>query len=121
MLQLLQEQLAARDDVLVVYVSPWEYDRNTDRKASLIGAVSAGLREKSAGMNPHSSRSAAVSVSCVSASISRRAVRLAATSALTMTLPSVKDLVAGFAERNRKEQVLARATATAASAAAWPI
>lgn len=38
-LQLLQEQLAARDDVLVVYVSPWEYDRNTDTKASLIGAV----------------------------------------------------------------------------------
>ena len=32
-----------------------------------------------------------------------------------------RDLVAGLAERNAKNSVLARATATAASAAAWPI
>ena len=38
-LQLLREKLDARDDVLVVYVSPWEYDRSTDAKATLIGAV----------------------------------------------------------------------------------
>jgi hypothetical protein len=27
------------DELLVIYVSPWEYDRTTDTKAALIGAV----------------------------------------------------------------------------------
>lgn len=95
-LRLLQRQLAARDDLLVVYVSPWEYDRTTDAKATLIGVVLGRLdgeiREDQS----------------VTDSIRRRlgelrdrinvakAVRLAATSALTMSLPSVKELTSLF-------------------------
>src|SRR2546425_12186308 len=33
-LQLLQDKLNARSDVLVVYVSPWEFDPATDTKAT---------------------------------------------------------------------------------------
>lgn len=41
-LQLLHKQLAARDDVLVVYVSPWEYDRTTDRSTSTLSGGRSG-------------------------------------------------------------------------------
>lgn len=95
-LQLLQEQLAARDDVLVVYVSPWEYDRHTDTKASLIGAVLGRLEGEIRG-----DESALKSVRGRIGQLRERinltkAVRLAATSALTMTLPGVKELTALF-------------------------
>jgi len=101
-LQLLQEQLVARDDVLVIYVSPWEYDRTTDTKATLISAVLARLDGEIRGDE--------TAVNSVRRSLGElrervnltKAVKLAATSALTMTLPSIKDLTSLFEEGTQK-------------------
>lgn len=95
-LQLLQTHLGARDDVLVVYVSPWEYDRNTDTKAALIGAVLGRLDSAIRG-----DESTLESVRRRLGDLRERinltkAVKLAATSALTMTLPNIEALTSLF-------------------------
>jgi predicted KAP-like P-loop ATPase len=43
-LEILQEQLNGRGQVVVVYTRPWEYDPNIDPKATLIAEVLAGVR-----------------------------------------------------------------------------
>lgn len=95
-LRLLEKKLEARDDVLVVYVSPWEYDRSTDTKATLIGAVLGRLEGEVRG-----SQSALEAVGRRLKELRHRinvakAVKLAATSALTMAIPSVDDLASLF-------------------------
>jgi len=43
-LEILQEQLNGRGQVVVVYTRPWEYDPNIDPKATLIAEALAGVR-----------------------------------------------------------------------------
>ena len=95
-LQLLKEKLEAHNDVIVVYVSPWEYDRSTDAKASLIGAVLERLEGQARG--DENGRDAAVNrLKELKDRINvAKAVRLAATTALTMTIPSITDLASLF-------------------------
>lgn len=95
-LQLLQKHFAGRSDVLVVYVSPWEYDRNTDTKAALMGAILGRLDGEIRG-----DESTLESVRRRLGELRERinlakAVKLAATSALTMSFPGVKDLTSLF-------------------------
>lgn len=97
-LQLLQAKLRRRTDVLVVYVSPWEYDRTTDPKAALIGAVLGRLEGEVKDRS-----NAAAEVRKALDHLRKRidvakAVKLAATSALTMTLPSIDGLISVFRE-----------------------
>lgn len=95
-LKLLQERLGARPDIIVVYVSPWEYDRTTDTKAALIGAVLGQLDGEIRGDES--------SVEAFRRRLSElrnrvnltKAVKLAATSALTMSLPSMSELISLF-------------------------
>lgn len=101
-LQLLQKQLQARNDVLVIYVSPWEYDRTTDTKAALIGAVLNCLDSEIRG-----DEEAIAAVRRRLGELRERvnltkAVKLAATSALTMSLPSIKDLISLFDDGGAK-------------------
>src|SRR5579872_3169007 len=42
-LRLLQARLAGREDVLCLFVSPWEYDNKTDPTTALIDEVLGGL------------------------------------------------------------------------------
>ena len=102
-LQLLKEKLEARDDVLVVYVSPWEYDRSTDAKATLIGAVLECLDGQARGDEN--------ALDAVSRRLKKlrdrinvaKAVKLAATTALTMTIPSVSALASIFDQGGQDE------------------
>ena len=83
--------LSGRNDVLVVYVEPWAFDPNTDPKAHLIGdvlnAISAQVQETK-GNNEFRDR--------LKGLLGRvrwaRAVRLAATTALTAQLPNIENL-----------------------------
>lgn len=95
-LHLLQEKLQQREDVIVVSVSPWEYDRTTDAKASLIGAVLDRIAERA-----ESDKTVGDAVIARVAELRKRinvakAIRLAATSALTMTLPNLTALASIF-------------------------
>lgn len=97
-LQLLQQALQERQDVIDVYVSPWEFDRNTDTKAALIGAVLERLEETIKGQ-----RSTGDAVYDTLKKLRQRinvtkAVKIAAVSSLTMSLPSVNDLVSVFSD-----------------------
>lgn len=87
LLRLLEAQLEPRKDVLCIFVSPWEYDNKTDPTTALIdevlGRLEATLKEKD---GDHPLRDAL-------ATLRRRvhvakAIKLAATAALTVALPS---------------------------------
>ena len=95
-LRLLEEKLKSRADVIVVYVSPWEYDRTTDAKASLIGTVLERLEEQVKGEQ--------TVIEAVGSRLRElrnrvnvaKAVKLAATTALTMTIPNISELASIF-------------------------
>lgn len=102
-LRLLEEKLGARTDVLVVYVSPWEYDRSTDVKATLIGAVLGRLDGQAKG---DESACAAVGrrLNELRSRINvAKAVKLAATTALTMAIPSISDLASIFDDSHNSD------------------
>jgi len=84
--------LGKQDDVLVVYVEPWAFDPNTDPKAHLIGDVLNAISERVGDIDgevgPFKSRLKKL----VKRVRWARAVRLAATTALTAQLPSIDKL-----------------------------
>lgn len=96
-LQLLKRRLDARDDVFCLLVSPWEYDNKTDPTTALIdevlGELEAQLEEaktfadKVKGVLKDSLKKLRRRVSFA------KAVKLAATSALTVTLPGAGALI----------------------------
>lgn len=97
-LHLLRARLADRDDVLCLFVSPWEYDNKTDPTTALIDEVLGGLE---AALKKNQSRFDAVKD--VLQKLRRRvkfakAMKLAASSALTATLPGVGNLIDLFDE-----------------------
>src|SRR5258708_26018051 len=96
-LQLLKRRLDAREDIFCLLVSPWEYDNKTDPTTALIDEVLAGLETKleEARTFRHKVMGA---VKDALKTLRRRvnfakAVKLAATTALTVTLPGPGALI----------------------------
>lgn len=91
-LELLRSRLAKHEDIVVVFVSPWEYDATTDPRTALIEAVLDELDryakektgfEKFRGLLGQLHERVDVA----------KSVKLAAKSALTLTLPSLDQLM----------------------------
>ena len=87
LLRLLEAQLAPRDDVLCIFVSPWEYDNKTDPTTALIDEVLGNLEAELVAndkTHPLKAKLAALR-SRVDAA---KAIKLATTAALTVALPT---------------------------------
>lgn len=92
-LQLLKRHLDTREDMFCLLVSPWEYDNKTDPTTALIDEVLGGLEAKLEAAKTFGDR-----VKDALKKLRRRvnfakAVKLAATSALTVTLPAAGALI----------------------------
>jgi hypothetical protein len=92
-LQLLKQRLDTRDDIFCLLVSPWEYDNKTDPTTALIDEVLGGLLAKL-----EESRTFGDKVKGAVKDLRRRvnfakAVKLAASTALTVTLPGAGALI----------------------------
>lgn len=104
-LHLLKDRLARRDDVLCLLVSPWEYDNKTDPTTALIDEVLGGLEAELA-----KNETRWEDVKGALNQLRRRvkfakAIKLAATTALTATLPGVGSLIDLFDENAKDEEV----------------
>lgn len=92
-LELLRTRLEKHDDVVVVFVSPWAYDSTTDPRTALIEAVLTALND-----HVQSDTTKVGEFRKKLGDLYRRvdvaqAVKLAAKSALTLTLPEFDSLV----------------------------
>lgn len=92
-LQLVQSKLEDRDNIVPVFVSPWEYDATTDPKTALIEEVLAALRDLA--KDDHTKFG---SVLKKLGELRQRidvtkAAKLATKSALTLTLPDIGQLM----------------------------
>ena len=92
-LQLLKQRLDARQDIFCLLVSPWEYDNKTDPTTALIDEVLGGLEAKLEAAKTFGDK-----VKDALKKLRRRvnfakALKLAATSALTVTLPAAGALI----------------------------
>src|ERR1019366_7424364 len=96
-LQLLKRRLDARDDVFCLLVSPWEYDNKTDPTTALIDEVLGGLEAKLEETKTFADKVKGAlkdSLKKLRRRVSfAKAVKLAATSALTVTLPGAGALI----------------------------
>jgi hypothetical protein len=97
-LHLLKQRLDPREDVLCLLISPWEYDNKTDPTTALIDEVLAGLEKA---LKEPQSRFDKIKEGLHK--LRRRvsfakAMKLAASSALTATLPGVGGLIDLFDE-----------------------
>lgn len=104
-LQLLKRRLDARDDIFCLLVSPWEYDNKTDPTTALIDEVLGGLQKKL-----EEAKGFGDKVKDTLRKLRRRvkfskAMKLAATSALTATIPGVGALIDLFDDGNASENV----------------
>jgi hypothetical protein len=94
--QKIQNELAAQDDILVIYAEPWAFDPTTDPKARLIGivlnTVNAHLQSSDSLTDDLKKRIAKLAKRIRWS----RAVKLAARTALTAQLPSIDDLADVF-------------------------
>jgi hypothetical protein len=103
-LQLLKRRLDAREDIFCLLVSPWEYDNKTDPTTALIDEVLGGLEAKL-----EAAKNFGDKLKDALKKLRRRvkfakAVKLAATSALTVTLPGAGALVDLFDENKPNEE-----------------
>jgi hypothetical protein len=96
-LQLLKRRLDAREDIFCLLVSPWEYDNKTDPTTALIDEVLGGLEAKLEEAKTFGDKVKGVlkeSLKKLRRRVSfAKAVKLAATSALTVTLPGAGALI----------------------------
>jgi hypothetical protein len=105
-LELLLRHLKAREDLIVVFVSPWEYDRTADPKAALIDSVLSRLQ--AALENERSTKQEVLDKlkSLRDRVKLTKAIKLAATSALTASLPKISDLTDLFSDDNESDPTL---------------
>lgn len=87
LLRLLEAKLADRADVLCIFVSPWEYDNKTDPTTALIDEVLGRLDAEIAKVAPKQPLKDALSALRKRVHVAK-AIKLAATAALTVALPS---------------------------------
>jgi hypothetical protein len=96
-LEIIQEALADRHEVVVVYTRPWEYDPATDPKAALIAEVLAAVRNAVADAEGKIDRLGAKVVSHFKRLAKRikwsKAISLAAKTAGGLMLPSIDELM----------------------------
>ena len=96
-LQLLKRRLDAQEDICCLLVSPWEYDNKTDPTTALIDEVLGGLETKLEEAKTFGDKVKGVlkeSLKKLRRRVSfAKAVKLAATSALTVTLPGAGALI----------------------------
>lgn len=109
-LHLLKDRLGGREDVLCLLVSPWEYDNKTDPTTALIDEVLGGLASELAKNETRWDH-----VKDVVTRLRRRvkfakAMKLAASTALTATLPGVSNLIDLFDEDAEDDNVPADPT-----------
>lgn len=96
-LQLLKQRLDTRDDIFCLLVSPWEYDNKTDPTTALIDEVLGGLLAKLEESRTFGDKVKGA-VKDALKNLRRRvnfakAVKLAASTALTVTLPGAGALI----------------------------
>lgn len=104
-LHLLKRRLDARSDVFCLLVSPWEYDNKTDPTTALIDEVLGGLQQKL-----EEGKTFTGKVKDTLTKLRRRvkfskAMKLAAMSAVSATLPGVGALIDLFDEGNADENI----------------
>lgn len=104
-LQLLKRRLDGREDIFCLLVSPWEYDNKTDPTTALIDEVLGGLEAKLEAANTFGDKIKAALKKLRRRVKFAKAVKLAATSALTVTLPGAGALVDLFDENKPSEEV----------------
>ena len=102
-LQLLEERLEKRDDVLCLLVSPWEYDGKTDPTTALIDEVLGRLNAELEKRQTTGGRARELLGKLRRRVKLAKAVKLAATTALTMTLPGVGSLIDLFDDSDTPE------------------
>jgi hypothetical protein len=95
-LEILRGRLLKRGRVVVVYTRPWEYDPNIDPKATLIAEVLTAIRSEVAKDEGRMKQLAGQFAGLVSRIQWSKAVTLLANSAVTLTLPSITDVVGLF-------------------------
>lgn len=103
LLRLLEARLADRDDVVCIFVSPWEYDNKTDPTTALIDEVLGGLAselEDRAGVE--------ASIRQVLGALRQRvrvakAIKLAASAAMSVTIPGTAALLSLFEDEETDE------------------
>lgn len=103
-LQLLKRRLDARADTFCLLVSPWEYDNKTDPTTALIDEVLGGLESELA-----KEQTLGGQVKELLQKLRRRvkfakALKLAATAALTTTMPGVGALIDLFDENKPADE-----------------
>lgn len=104
-LQLLKRRLEAREDIFCLLVSPWEYDNKTDPTTALIDEVLGGLEAKLKASKTFGDRMEAALKTLRRRVNFAKAVKLAATSALTVTLPGAGALVDLFDRDKPSDEV----------------
>lgn len=102
-LQLLKRRLDTHEDIFCLLVSPWEYDNKTDPTTALIDEVLGGLQKKL-----EEGKGFGDKIMGALNNLRRRvkfskALKLAASSALTATLPGVGALIDLFDDGNKEE------------------
>jgi len=103
-LQLLKRRLDGREDIFCLLVSPWEYDNKTDPTTALIDEVLGGLEAKLEAAKTFGDKMMAALKKLRRRVKFAKAVKLAATSALTVTLPAAGALVDLFDENKPSEE-----------------
>lgn len=91
-LGLVQKELESDDSTIVVYTQPWAYDPATDPKATLIGEVLTSVRSRIAQDGTALERLGPQLARLAGRVRWSRAIRLAAQTALTASLPKLSDL-----------------------------
>lgn len=104
-LHLLKERLDKREDVFCLLVSPWEYDNKTDPTTALIDEVLGGLQQKL-----EEAKTFGDNVKDALKKLRRRvkfskAIKLAASSAVSATVPGVGALIDLFDDSKTVEDV----------------
>jgi KAP family P-loop domain len=103
-LQLLKRRLDEREDLFCLLVSPWEYDNKTDPTTALIDEVLGGLEVKLEAAKTFGDKMKAALTKLRRRVKFAKAVKLAATSALTVTLPGAGALIDLFDEGKPSEE-----------------
>jgi hypothetical protein len=102
-LELIRERLAADQGVVVVYTRPWEYDPNTDPKATLIAevlqAVSDAIQSQKSGTERLAGKAGQRLKDLTKRIQWAKAITLAANSAITFSPPSFDKVVELFGKK----------------------
>lgn len=92
-LQLLHERLNKRDDILCIFVSPWEYDNKTDPTTALIDEVLGTLNAELEVRETLGDKTRKLLTRLRRRVNFAKALKLTATAALTTTVPGVSSLI----------------------------